>query len=68
MTLSYLRDRPAEAHAFADQHCDYLGIPQKCMCGNNGGGDCEWCMAYEDYLINGEAFDTIAQEMKDAQT
>lgn len=20
--------------------------PRGCTCGNNGGGDCEWCLAY----------------------
>jgi hypothetical protein len=24
--------------------------PKGCMCGNNGGGDCEWCMAKAHYL------------------
>jgi predicted flavoprotein YhiN len=22
--------------------------PAGCQCGNNGGGDCEWCLVYRD--------------------
>jgi len=21
-------------------------VPQGCQCGNNGGGDCDWCRVY----------------------
>lgn len=27
-------------------------IGENCMCGNNGGGDCDFCMARETELIN----------------
>ena len=25
-------------------------FPEGCMCGNNGGGDCEWCLIYYSVL------------------
>jgi hypothetical protein len=31
--------------AFYRQEADKL-YPEGCQCGNNGGGDCDWCQIY----------------------
>lgn len=58
--MSYIRDQHCEAIDFANQHCEDMSLPPRCTCGNNGGGDCEWCLAWADYLVNSEA--AIAEE------
>ena len=42
-------EKDAEAYA-------YKIAPLGCTCGNNGGGDCEWCSAKEDWLINDDTW------------
>ena len=53
MTLSSLRDIPAEASCHADDVCDILGIPSRCTCPDDSGS-CPWCEAYYDYMASGE--------------
>jgi len=34
----------------------YEVAPRGCTCGNNGGGDCEWCLAF-DSVVTTEEFE-----------
>ena len=46
-----------DAEAFADKM-----FPQGCQCPNNGDGDCDWCQAKQDWMINDPSWRNDALE------